>query len=297
MALKKSAASTKPSAASLRRPSAPSTGKTSPPAQEQQAPPPIPASQQSSSTDLILVVPKEMAEVFADDAQENMANVHDAFHRISIEGSRYKVAGNLIGDKGVEFTGIILKETPVNMFYKTRYEKAKPVNPDCWSLGGLVPDSAVAEKQNADCPSCPQNRFGTGTDEKGQKTKGKACRNARRLVLMIDGVDMPVIMSLPPTTIKPFNAYLKMLSSNQPPVPMFAVHTLFTFDEKSQFPRPLCSAKGVVSSQEYADIREYRQTQVVLDALNAYASPADAVEETEEQAQDTMEHGEHSKMF
>jgi hypothetical protein len=73
---------------------------------------------------------------------------------------------------------------------------------------------------------------------------------------------------------------------------MFAVNTLFTFDEKSQYPRPMCSAKSVVNMEEYAEIREYRQSQVVIDALNAYASPADAVEETEEQAQSGMEAGE-----
>jgi hypothetical protein len=89
-----------------------------------------------------------------------------------------------------------------------------------------------------------------------------------------------------------FNNYLKMLSSNQPPIPMFAAHTLFTFDEKSQYPRPLMSCAGIVDAGEYADIREYRNTQVVIDALNAYASPSDVIEETEGQAQDSMEEGE-----
>ena len=254
----------------------------------------VSASHEASSAGLP-AIPDNLVASFTEDAKENMEHVHDAFHRISIMGSRYKVGGDVIGVQGVEFEAIILKVIPVNIFYKSKYDPENPTNPDCWSLGGEVPDVAVAEKQNDSCVTCEWNRFGTGTDQEGKRSRGKACRNARRLVLKVQDVDMPVIMSLPPTTIKTLNQYLKMLSSNNPPIPMFAVRTKFGFDAKASYPKPTLAFVSVVTLAEYVEIREYRNSQEVIDALNAYASPADVVEETEEQAQAGMEHGEQQQ--
>ncbi len=279
MAKKPEVKRTPPPAASLKRPNT----------QEQKAA--VPAQNQSSSTGVM--VPGNLSAVFAEDAQENLKNVHDAFFRVSFKGSRYSVSDSVIGNKGIEFEAIILKETPVNVFYLSKYDPSNPTNPDCWSLGGLKPDEAVEKKQNDSCITCPNNRFGTGTDREGKRSKGKACKNARRLVLKVEGVDMPVLLNLPPTSIKSLNAYLKMLSSNKPPVPMFAAKTLFGFLTGKDYPCPILSLAGIIdTAEEYAAIREYRNSQVVIDALNAYASPADLVEETEGQAQSNMDSGE-----
>jgi hypothetical protein len=237
-------------------------------------------------------------EQFTEDAQENMTNVKDAFFRVSIRGGRFKVGEDIIGDNGISFEAIILREVPVNIFYLTKYDPSKPVNPDCWSLGGMEPDAAVEHKQNDSCVSCPNNRYGTGTDQEGKRSRGKACRNSRRLVLNVEGVDFPVLMSLPPTAIKAFNQYLKMLTSNVPPVPMFGVRTHFTFDTSSEFPKPLMEFHSILTAAEYLEIREYRMGADAENALNAFASPSDIAadaEETEEHAQERMEKGEKEK--
>lgn len=254
--------------------------------------------QSQASTPNLPAVPKELALQFAEDALENMANVHDAFFRVSIRGGRFKVGNDLIGNEGISFEAIILRETPVNIFYISKYDEANPVNPDCWSLGGMEPDVACEKIQNDSCVTCVNNRFGTGTDQEGKRSRGKACRNARRLVLKVEGVDFPVLMSLPPTTIKPFNQYLKMLTSNVPPVPMFAVKTHFEFDTTAQYPKPQMEFKEMLSAADYLNIREYRISAEVESALNAYASPSDIAadgEETEVAAQTRMEKGEGRK--
>jgi hypothetical protein len=105
---------------------------------------------------------------------------------------------------------------------------------------------------------------------------------------------MPVIMSLPPMAVKSLNQYLKQLTSNEPPIPMFAVVTKFAFDPSAEFPRPVLSFSRMNVS-DYADIRAYRMSQEVVDALNAYASPADFAAETEDQAQEGMEQGEQQQ--
>jgi len=294
MALRKSAPPVKgkaPAPSSLKRtaaPSQPSPAPAQPPATRSQN---APVQSQASSPNLP-AVPKELAEQFAEDAQENMQNVKDAFFRVSIKGGRFKVGEDLIGNEGISFEAVILREVPVNIFYLSKYDPAKPVNPDCWSLGGMEPDAAVEHKQSNSCITCKNNRFGTGTDQEGKRSRGKACRNARRLVLQVEGVDFPVLMSIPPTCIKPFNQYLKMLTSNVPPVPMFAVKTLFKFDTSSQYPRPLMEFSEMLTAPDYLEIREYRMGADAENALNAFASPSDISvdgEETEEQAHERME--------
>lgn len=225
-----------------------------------------------------ITVPKNLAQQMAQDAEENMKNVNDAFFRVSIEGGRFKVGGSLIGDKGVEFDAIILREIPVNLFYSTKYDPNEPTSPDCWSLGGHKPDPGCQNIQSDSCISCKNNRFGTGTGQDGKRSKGKACRNTRRLVLKVDGVDMPVIMTLPPTAIRSLNAYLKKLSSNEPPVPMYAVITKFGFDSGAQYPKPVLDYASMVPADEYMAIREYRAGAEVINAMNAFASPQDFIE-------------------
>lgn len=220
-------------------------------------------------------LPKDLAKQFAEDAKENLQNVHDAFYHISIQGSRYQVNGQLIGDKGTEFEAIILKETPVNVYYTTAFDKSNPISPDCWSLGGLKPDPSSKDKQSTSCVTCKANRFGSLIGQDGKKRKGKACHNTRRLILKVMGVDMPVVMSLPPTSIKLLNAYLKNLTSGEIPIPVFAVKTIFEFDSSVQYPRPMMKKGDLLKSDEYASIKQYRISQEVMDALNAYASPDD----------------------
>ena len=300
MALKKSvpAKGKAPAPSNLKRTaSAPSQPAASQPQVPATRPQSVPAQPQASSSNLP-AVPKEMAEQFTEDAQENLANVRDAFHRVSIKGGRFKVGEDLIGNDGISFEAIILREIPVNIFYLSKYDPSKPVNPDCWSLGGIAPDVACAHIQSPECAPCKQNQFGTGTDQDGKRSKGKACRNARRLVLLVDGVDLPVLMSLPPTTIKTFNQYLKMLTSNVPPVPMFAVRTRFKFDTTAEYPKPLMEFAEMLTAADYLEVREYRHSLEVAQALNAYASLTDIAadgEETEEQAQARMEKGEQEK--
>ncbi len=53
------------------------------------------------------------------------------------------------------------------------------------------------------CAACELNRYGTATDG-----KGKACKNMRVLYLLQDGDYIPVQLSLPPTSLRPFNDFM-----------------------------------------------------------------------------------------
>ena len=51
------------------------------------------------------------------------------------------------------------------------------------------------------CNGCPLAEWGSG------KGRGRACKDLRRLIVLVEGWTMPAIMTLPPTSIKPFDMY------------------------------------------------------------------------------------------
>lgn len=53
------------------------------------------------------------------------------------------------------------------------------------------------------CAACELNRYGAATDG-----KGKACKNMRILYLLQDGDYIPLQLSLPPTSLRPFNDFM-----------------------------------------------------------------------------------------
>lgn len=215
----------------------------------------------------------ELHDLYEQDYKENLSHISDAFYKISIQGGRFKVEGKPIGEQGISFTGIILNEIPVNMWYKERYNPAKPTPPNCWSVGGLKPQPECSEKQSESCVFCKKNKWGTGTDREGRPSRGKACANSRRLILKIRGVQFPCILSLPPTSTKSFNQYLKALCIGETKYPMFAVLTEFSFDTNKQYPQILVFVKEVLSKEEYLEMRGYRGSEEIKNVVNAYVQP------------------------
>lgn len=52
------------------------------------------------------------------------------------------------------------------------------------------------------CVSCPYNQFGSGSNG-----KGKACKNMRALYLLRSGEYLPIQLTLPPTSLRPFSEF------------------------------------------------------------------------------------------
>src|SRR3990172_31347 len=224
-----------------------------------------------------LTLSPEMAAMFAAASKENLAHVNDAFYRLSIQGARYKVEGKLIGNEGIRFEAIIAQILPVNLFFKAKFDPATPTPPDCFSYGGVTPDPSVATKESDTCAGCPQNQYGSAKDENGKAKKGKACGNTHRLVLKVEGVELPVLLSLPPTSTKSFNQYLKQLTSLAGGGPYFRLEGEGAFDSGVQYPKPIMQGKSVITDPAAVkEILEYRASAPVLNAIKAFASGEEA---------------------
>lgn len=92
---------------------------------------------------------------------------------------------------------------------------------------------ALSQKQPAqtiyDCLRCPLNQWGSEHQRRGGNGgKGKACKEMRRLLLLIDGYALPAVMSLPPTSIRAWDAYCSAHAAKRSAY--FAVKTRFELD-------------------------------------------------------------------
>jgi hypothetical protein len=98
-------------------------------------------------------------------------------------------------------TGIILHHHPVNTYWEHAFDGTNNV-PDCSSFDGKTGlDIKTGEIRT--CATCPFNQFGSSG-----KGNGKACKNGHRVYLLRSGEPLPIILTLPPTSLKALKDYL-----------------------------------------------------------------------------------------
>jgi len=113
-----------------------------------------------------------------------------------------------------------------------------PNIPLCSSMDGLTgslpPQTVKANGKEVtcfgSCSVCYLNQYKTAISDTGEHGKGKACKNGRRMVVMVEGSDVPHVITLPPTSIKNFDAYITKLRGKKTPV--WVVWTTFQLESK-----------------------------------------------------------------
>ena len=96
-----------------------------------------------------------------------------------------------------EFSAVILHHHIMRAYYKEKYTGGNNP-PDCGSFDG----AEGTGEPGGNCENCACNKFGTG--ENG----AKACKERRRLYLLLEGEMFPLVLSLPTGSLKDFSRYL-----------------------------------------------------------------------------------------
>lgn len=97
--------------------------------------------------------------------------------------------------------GIIVHHHAVNAWWREAYTGGNAA-PDCASLDGkLGVDRVPGETKR--CDTCPFNQFGSADNG-----NGKACKNGHRIYILREGEMLPLMISLPPTSLKALKDYL-----------------------------------------------------------------------------------------
>jgi hypothetical protein len=136
---------------------------------------------------------------------EEMEGLQLSFPRVKIPsggGLAFEVPGddpeNPEAEK--EIVGIIVDHHPVNAYWQNKYSGANNP-PDCSSMDGKV--GIDADGNRKPCNSCPMNEWGTAEDG-----RGKACKNMHRVYILREGEMLPLLLTLPPTSLKNISDYL-----------------------------------------------------------------------------------------
>ena len=163
----------------------------------------------------------EMAtgEFSDDDLQDDLDGVQLSFTRVKIPSGGavfFEIPGDNPDDPvpTKEIEGIILYSHLNYAYWPDGSEYDDNIPPLCTSFDGKV---GCGEPGGA-CDMCMFNKYGTATDGKGNPSKGKACKNMRNLYILRSGEIMPIMLSLSPTSLKPYNDFASacFLSKNRP---------------------------------------------------------------------------------
>lgn len=95
--------------------------------------------------------------------------------------------------------GVILFNHAANSYWPAGSEYDENTPPQCQSVDGKVGYG----DPGGICETCCYNQF--GSDPNGG---GKACKNMRVLYLLLNGELMPIQLSLPPTSIRPYTNFV-----------------------------------------------------------------------------------------
>jgi len=109
-------------------------------------------------------------------------------------------------------TGVIVAHQAVNVYWsKPMEETGGGTSPDCSSPDGVTGhgdrgvNEVTGEVDDAqlphDCASCWLNEFGSAADG------GKACKNVRNLYVLRAGDLLPLLLPLPPTSLKAWRTF------------------------------------------------------------------------------------------
>lgn len=170
--------------------------------------------------------------------------------RIRFNGNKSMTAPD--GSEGSELECVVLDFVSSNLYYDRPYNKDVVLPPACFAIGPepslLIPGKSAPVKQADTCSSCPMNQFGSALTG-----AGKACKNTRLVAVCpsdSEAGNTPIwILSIPPTSIKSFDAYVSSLATKNRTLPIGVV-TRITLDPKSDYAAPRFEVVRPLSAEE-----------------------------------------------
>ena len=162
--------------------------------------------------------------------------------------------------------GIIIHWQDVRLYYATEYNGEKSP-PTCSSQDGV---HGVGDP-GGECEKCPFAEFGSA-----QKGAGQACKQCRRVFICGAADLLPILITLPPTSLGAVKKHFQRLASRA--IPFYGVVTRFGLEkDKNQggiaYSRATLSVVKALTTEETARFRELHKMYVpILSSLNIEAT-------------------------
>ncbi len=176
-----------------------------------------------------------------------------------------------------QYMDLVLIKAARNMskvYYIKNFTEGSEDKPDCYSNDGIVPDPASPAKQAPACAGCQWNQWGSRTSADFD-SKGKACQDARRMaVSTIQDIDLPMLLRVPPVTLKELAGYGNMLAKRG--VPYQAVVSRVYFDSSVAYPKLMFQAVRFLTNEEAVKVKELMDDELVNQICGFVAIPQQA---------------------
>ena len=98
--------------------------------------------------------------------------------------------------------GVVLHAQDIRLRFTKEFGEGETNEPDCVSLDGVVGTGDPGMV----CKGCPHEKWGTG-----KNGSGRACNERKYVVMLLPDSMSPVALSVPPSSLKHINKYLKRL--------------------------------------------------------------------------------------
>ena len=169
------------------------------------------------------------------------------------------------------------------IYYLKGYDKdSEGQKPDCYSSDGIAPAADAQNKQAIKCATCAHNQWGSRISEKGA-TKGKACSDSVRMAVAPNGqINDPMLLRVPPASIKGLGEYGKMLAKRG--VGYNMVVTKVSFDLEAESPKLVFSAIGLLDDEGFAEVQDVITSDLVSNILGASETAVVAIADATEPA-------------
>jgi len=142
----------------------------------------------------------------SEDLADDMDGLQMTMQRVKIPGGgnlQFEIRGDDPDnpDYGRKLVGVILYHHLANAYWPEGSEYDDNVPPFCQSFDGK---QGYGEPGGV-CAACAFNQFGSTANG-----SGKACKNMRQIYLLRSGEYLPLQLSLPPTSLRPFNDFMNL---------------------------------------------------------------------------------------
>lgn len=162
---------------------------------------------------------------------------------ISFKAGILSYMGNAQPDNRMEV--VALDAILENHLYAEGYDPDNITAPICFAFGrdedDMVPHEKSSDPQHATCKGCPMNEWGSA----GGKSRGKACKNIRRVSFMpatalddgAEGVRNATVgyFKVPVTSVKGWAGYVNQLAAQERPTLSFVTDLSVAPDAATQF--------------------------------------------------------------
>lgn len=176
-------------------------------------------------------------------------------------GQFMSTRGGILAFQGVPVPGnkmeaVVLAHCLENALYEGEFDQDNPQPPVCYAFADraadMAPHAEAPKKANADCPTCPNNKFASA-----EKGRGKACKNIVRMSVMHadslksaakDGLQAAqvALLKVPVMSVPGWAAHVKHLDDlhGKPPY-AFVTEIGIVPDQRSQYRVTFSPARAV----------------------------------------------------